>query len=76
MTEHIVQLPEGLYEVVKSVAGDAGQSPDELIIAALTQYLEDQEDLRAIDEAIAEWEAGGRKTIPLEQVSRELGLDD
>jgi RHH-type rel operon transcriptional repressor/antitoxin RelB len=76
MTEHIVRLPDGIYEKVKAVAGDAGQSPDELILAVLLQHFEDMEDIQAAEAAIAEWEADGRRTIPLEQVSRELGLDD
>jgi predicted DNA-binding protein len=75
MTEHIVRLPDEIYEKVKAVAGDTGQSPDELILSALVQHLEDLEDLRAIDEYERKRKEGTLETVSIEQVSRELGLD-
>ena len=38
------------------------------------EKLEDEQDLRIVRERLAEWERGGRKSIPIEQVARRLGV--
>lgn len=40
----------------------------------LLEELEDEHDLRVVRERLAEWERGGRKSIPIERVARRLGV--
>ncbi len=35
---------------------------------------EDRADAEALDRAVADWEADGRRTVPLAEVKRRLGL--
>ena len=75
MTKHTVQLPDGLYERLTTLAKASGLSTDELIMAAIQQHLEDAEDLRAIAEYEQSVRDGTLKTYSLEEVERQLGLD-
>ncbi|WEK06145.1 MAG: DUF6290 family protein [Candidatus Devosia phytovorans] len=76
MTKHTLQLPDGLFDYLTTVAAEAGQSPDELILAAIEQHLEDVSDLRAIAEYEKQKADGTLVTIPFDEVKRRLGLDD
>jgi prevent-host-death family protein len=42
--------------------------------AAWLEALEDELDAEALRRAREEWERGGRKTVPLDDLARELGL--
>lgn len=42
---------------------------------AWLEALEDELDAEALRRARAEWERSGRKTVPLDALARELGLD-
>lgn len=44
--------------------------------AAWLEALEDELDAEALRRAREEWERSGRKTVPLDEVARELGLRD
>ena len=76
MTKHTVQLPDGLFDHLTSIAAETGQSADDLIVAAIEQHLEDAADLRAIAEYEKQKANGTLETVPFEEVKRRLGLED
>ena len=47
-----------------------------MMVDAIEQILEDQEDILIADQRIAELRAGRSRTYTLEEVERELGLSD
>lgn len=71
-----IQLPEETFERLSSVAREIGQSPEDFIFAAIQEHLEDMEDVIRAEAILKEVQAGRMKTYTLEEVSRELGLDD
>ena len=76
MTQHTLQLPAGLFDHLTSVAAEAGQSADELILTAIEQHLEDISDLRAIAEYEKQVADGTLETVPFDEVRKGLGLED
>lgn len=71
-----IQLPEEAYERLKSLAEAKGQSPTDFMSEAILEYIEDLEDVNRAEAILKEVKAGRMKTYTLEEVSRELGLDD
>jgi RHH-type transcriptional regulator, rel operon repressor / antitoxin RelB len=71
-----IQLPEEVYERLKSLADSIGQTPADFISQAILEHMEDLEDVILAEEALRKLEAGESRTYTLEEVSRELGLDD
>lgn len=76
MTKHTLQLPDDLYNVLISLASQAGKTPDEMILAAIKEHLEDIEDIQAAERVLEARERGDSETYSLEEVRRKLGLDD
>ena len=76
MTKHTLQLPDDLYELLTTLASQAGKTPDQLIVAAIKEHLEDIEDIQAAERVL---EARARRestTYSINEVRRKLGLDD
>lgn len=71
-----IQLPEEVFERLKSLADASGQSPTDFISEAILEHIEDLEDVMRAEEIMKEIQAGRMKTYTLEEVERELGLDD
>jgi RHH-type rel operon transcriptional repressor/antitoxin RelB len=71
-----IQLPEEIFERVKSLAEAAGQSPSDFMSKAILERIEDLEDVTRAEAIMKEVESGKMKTYTLEEVSRDLGLDD
>lgn len=76
MTRHTVQLPDELYERLTNFALEAGKSPDDLIVKAIEELIEDFEDVRLADQVLGARASGQSSTYSLDIVSRKLGLDD
>lgn len=76
MTKHTLQLPDDLYETLISLASDAGKTPNEMIVAAIKEHLEDLEDIQAAERVLEARASGADKTYSLDEVSRQLSLDD
>jgi RHH-type rel operon transcriptional repressor/antitoxin RelB len=67
-----IRLPEALEERLERLARETGMTKTALARAAIQEHLDDLEDL-----LLAEARARrNRKTIPLDDVERELGLAD
>jgi prevent-host-death family protein len=48
---------------------------EEVAVLLSSEEWEDLQDSIAADQASAEWEADGRRTVPWEEVKRKAGLD-
>jgi len=67
-----VQVPDKLAHRYEDLARAAGREKSEYILDALNLHLEDLEDSRIVSERLAN---PGRR-VPLEEVEKNLGLDD
>jgi len=76
MTKHTLQLPDDLYALLTSMASEAGKTPDEMILAAIKEHLEDIEDVRAAEKVLEARSKGDSRTYSMDEVSRLIGLDD
>ncbi len=65
-----IRLPEAIEKRLSALAGETGRTKTALAREAIVEYIDDLEDLY-----LAEARARrNRKTIPLEEVERQLGL--
>lgn len=67
-----VQIPDEIAHQYEDRARAAGCDTDTLIREALIEKLEDLEDIQLAEERFAK----GLTPIPMEQVVKDLGLDD
>jgi RHH-type rel operon transcriptional repressor/antitoxin RelB len=73
---HTVQFDVETEQRLSALAAKGGKQPDALIKEAVLNYLEDLEDYYAAEAASERIKAGEEPTLPLEEVMRDLGLDD
>jgi predicted DNA-binding protein len=73
---HTVQFDVETEQRLSALAAKGGKQPDALIKEAVLDYLEDLEDYYAAEAASERIKAGEESTLPLEEVMRDLGLDD
>lgn len=67
-----IRLPDAIEKRLTSLAAESGRTKTALAREAILEYIDDFEDY-----GLAEPRARrNRKTIPLEEVERELGLAD
>ncbi|MEY4215087.1 MAG: type II toxin-antitoxin system RelB family antitoxin [Burkholderiaceae bacterium] len=67
-----IRLPEDIESRLSALAAETGRTKTSLAREAILEYIDDLEDLY-----LAEARARrNRKTIPLEQIERSLGLAD
>ena len=67
-----IRLPEPIEERLESLARETGRTKSSLVREAIVEYIDDLEDLY-----LAEARARrNRRTIPLDEVERTLGLRD
>lgn len=76
MSKRVVHLPDDLHELLTSLAYQAGRTPDEVILTAIREHLEDMQDVQAADQVLEAIARGESKTYSLDEVVRQLGLDD
>ena len=78
MTKHTVELEIGsqTYAELVSLAEASGLQLDVLLLNAARRILEDEEDLAAIADYETRKANGTLRTISLDELSVELGLDD
>jgi RHH-type rel operon transcriptional repressor/antitoxin RelB len=71
-----LRLPEELRARLERLAKRTGRSKTFYLIEAITEKMDDLEDLYLADEIARRVRAGKEKTWSLDEVERELGLDD
>jgi RHH-type rel operon transcriptional repressor/antitoxin RelB len=76
MTNLSIDLPDELAERLTTLSAETGRSAADMITEALAEYLGDLEDLAIARQRHAEFLASGERTYSLDEVERELGLDD
>lgn len=76
MTILTLTLPDDLHRELEAWAAETGQAPAAAVLDVLEKILEDREDLRIAQERWADIMAGRSYVIPLEDVLRDLDLDD
>lgn len=68
-----IRLDKELEERLAEAAKRAGRTKTALARKAIEAYIDDLEDIALLEEALNNPDAG--KTVSLEQMRRELGLD-
>ena len=68
-----IRLDKELEERLAVAARRSGRTKTALARKAIEEYIEDLEDIALLEEALNQPDAG--KTVSIEQMRRELGLD-
>ena len=71
-----VRLPDETYERLQDLAARTGRTATYYIREAIEEKLQDLEDLYLAEEVTRQRTSGESKTYTLEELGRELGLDD
>ena len=70
----VLRLDDELEKRVAELAYRQGRNKSALVREALIRYMEDQEDIEMAEAVINNMK--GQKTLTLEEVRRELGLNE
>ena len=71
-----IRLPGDVEERLKSLAARTGRTKSFYITEAITEHLEDLEDLYLAEQRLIDIRAGLSKTVSLEEVMKRYGLED
>ena len=71
-----IRLPKDIELRLDNLAKATGRTKTFYAREAILAYLEDMEDLYLADKSMRALKSGKVKTIPLDQVERNLGLAD
>jgi RHH-type rel operon transcriptional repressor/antitoxin RelB len=71
-----VRLPDELFERLNALAARTGRTATFYIREAVEEHLEELEDLYLAEDVLARRQAGDDKTLTLDELSRDLGLDN
>lgn len=70
-----IQLPEEIENRLEALARKTGRSKTFYAREAILEYLDDLEDLYLAEQQMIEVRAGRLKTIPLEDMMKQYGLE-
>lgn len=71
-----LEMPEEMHRLVLKYAAEAGTEPDAYLLAMIEEQLEDACFLRQAQEVLEARARGESRTYSLDEVKRELGLED
>ncbi|MDB5527244.1 MAG: putative DNA-binding protein with an domain [Devosia sp.] len=71
-----VRLPDELFERLNALAARTGRTATFYIREAVEEHLDELEDLYLAEDVLARRHAGDDKTLTLDELSRDLGLDN
>lgn len=71
-----IRLPKEIEERLEALAAATGRTKTFYARQAILEYIDDLEDLYLAEQRLADIRAGRTKTIPLEEVMKEYGLED
>lgn len=71
-----LQMSEETFQRVQLAATELGETPSDVMLAAIESYLEERDDVRRAEDALRKIRSGELKTVTLEEVKRDLGLED
>ena len=71
-----ISLSDRIFDRLLALAAPTGRSPESFIQEAVEEHLEELEDIHLAEQALERRARGESRTYSLEEVGRELGLDD
>jgi RHH-type rel operon transcriptional repressor/antitoxin RelB len=71
-----IEIPEAMYGLLSRYADIHGFDTDAYVTQVLHRHLEDLHDIAAADRAMEEIRNGNSSTYTMEQLERELGLEN
>jgi RHH-type rel operon transcriptional repressor/antitoxin RelB len=71
-----VRLPDELFERLNALAARTGRTATFYIREAIEEHIEELEDLYLAEDVLTRRQAGDDKTVTLDELSRDLGLDN
>lgn len=71
-----IRLPEKIEKRLERLAKRTGRTKTYYAREAILQHLEDLEDIYLAEKRLEAIESGRTKTIPLEEIMRQHGLED
>lgn len=75
-TRVTLDMPEEMHRLVLKYAAEAGADPNAYMLEIIEERLEDAYFVKQAEEVLAARARGESRTYSLEEVKRELGLDD
>lgn len=72
---HTIEFDSNTERALIRLAAHAGKDTDQLIKQAVSEFLGEQEDIAAADAAYLRYQAGQEKSLSLDELERQLGLD-
>lgn len=76
MKQTAIRLPNATYDRLRALASGSGQTATFHIREAIDRYLEDLDDLNAVEAAANEHRKSGGRTLSLDELDDYLGLED
>jgi RHH-type transcriptional regulator, rel operon repressor / antitoxin RelB len=70
-----IRLPSDLEERLKNLSARTGRTKSFYITEAITEHLEDLEDLYLAEQRMIEISSGRARTVPLEEVMKQHGME-
>ena len=70
-----IRLPQEIEKRLDALAKETGRTKSFYVREAILEHLDDLEDIYLAEQRLADIHAGRVKTIPLEEVMREYGLE-
>lgn len=71
-----IRLPQDVEDRLDVLAARTGRSKTFYVTQAIREHLDDLEDLYLAEQRLIEIQAGRTKTIPLEDLIKQHGLED
>jgi len=71
-----IRLPDDLEDRLKRLAARTGRTKSFYITEAITEHLEDLEDLYLAEQRLTDIRAGRTQPVPLADVMKQYGLED
>lgn len=71
-----LRLPDDLSRRLQQLADRTGRSKTFYMIEAIQEHLDDLEDLYLAEQRLLDLRAGKSRTLPLDEVMKQHGMDD
>ena len=71
-----LRLPDDVAQRLQRLADRTGRSRSFYMIEAITEHLDDLEDLHLAEQRLIDLRAGVSAAIPLDDVMKQYGMDD
>ena len=71
-----IRLPDELSERLQELAKLTGRSKTFYMIEAISEHIDDLEDLYLAEQRLIEIRSGKTKTVPIEEVMKRYGMEN